>query len=63
VLTETHLRLELAAAEMLVPAEMHLKPAEVRLAAAEMLMTVEMHPRPGPGSRVNSGDCRNVLEA
>jgi hypothetical protein len=45
VLTETHLRLELAATEMLVPAEMHMKPAEVRLAAVEMLMTVEMHLR------------------
>ena len=30
----------LAATEMLVPAEIHLKPLEVHLAAAEMLMTV-----------------------
>jgi hypothetical protein len=35
----------LAAADMLMSAEMHLKPEEVRL-AAEMLMTAEMHLRP-----------------
>jgi hypothetical protein len=36
----------LEAAEILLPAEIHLKPEEVRLAAAEILVTAEMYLRP-----------------
>jgi hypothetical protein len=36
-------KVHLAASEMLVPAEMHLRPAEICLVGAGMMVTAEMH--------------------